>query len=280
VWTPGSRVLTLTEKSQIPVSTMAELHPPKGSPGSFKQTGLYYVEGGAALQALQVDVTYQHKERWDGYVPKPSAALLPNAMEKLRKKEPLKLVVFGDSISHGACASAKFHKWPYQLPYAGLVVEALKTEYGGPVEMVNLSLDGSKSEWGAAHAGDVAAEHPDLVIVGFGMNDGNGVSSAQYGANIRSIMEQVRKTNPAAEFILVAPMLPNPEWRPVLEQFLQNRGALQGMVGQGVAMADMTAIWAGFLKQKKFMDLTGNGLNHPNDFGHSVYAQVIVALLQ
>ena len=30
---------------------------------------------------------------------------------------------------------------------------------------------------------------------------------------------------------------------------------------------------------KRDLDLTGNGLNHPNDFGHRLYAQAIVSVL-
>ena len=33
------------------------------------------------------------------------------------------------------------------------------------------------------------------------------------------------------------------------------------------------------LARKSDFDLTGNGLNHPNDFGHRLYAQMILALL-
>ena len=38
-------------------------------------------------------------------------------------------------------------------------------------------------------------------------------------------------------------------------------------------------MWAELLKRKTFYDLTGNGLNHPNDFGHCVYAETLLALL-
>ena len=47
----------------------------------------------------------------------------------------------------------------------------------------------------------------------------------------------------------------------------------------GVALADMTSMWTEMLKYKKDSDLTGNGVNHPNDFGHRVYAQVLSSLL-
>ena len=32
------------------------------------------------------------------------------------------------------------------------------------------------------------------------------------------------------------------------------------------------------LKHKQYWDLTGNGVNHPNDFGHRIYAQVLTSL--
>ena len=41
----------------------------------------------------------------------------------------------------------------------------------------------------------------------------------------------------------------------------------------------MTSMWDALLKRKSFYDLTGNGVNHPNDFGHMVYAQTLLALL-
>ena len=44
-------------------------------------------------------------------------------------------------------------------------------------------------------------------------------------------------------------------------------------------MADLTTLWGELLERKRDCDLTGNGVNHPNDFGHRVYAQAILGLL-
>ena len=57
------------------------------------------------------------------------------------------------------------------------------------------------------------------------------------------------------------------------------RDALAELRHPGVALADMTSIWTTLLEQKQDWDMTGNGVNHPNDFGHRVYAQVLSALL-
>jgi len=60
----------------------------------------------------------------------------------------------------------------------------------------------------------------------------------------------------------------------------QYRDALMRLSGPGVAVADLTSMWADLLKIKKFVDLTGNGVNHPNDFAHRVYAEVILELFE
>ena len=54
---------------------------------------------------------------------------------------------------------------------------------------------------------------------------------------------------------------------------------MQSFVGPGVALADVTEVWTWMNRHKHFLDLTGNGLNHPNDFGHRLYAQCILQLL-
>ena len=75
-------------------------------------------------------------------------------------------------------------------------------------------------------------------------------------------------------------MLGNRDWvRLRQEHFPRYRDALRELTGPGVAVADLTSIWSGFLELKQDWDQTGNGVNHPNDFGHRVYAQVITALL-
>jgi hypothetical protein len=44
-------------------------------------------------------------------------------------------------------------------------------------------------------------------------------------------------------------------------------------------LVDLTEIWQQLLERKHDLDLTGNGLNHPNDFGHRLYAQAILESL-
>lgn len=126
----------------------------------------------------------------------------------------------------------------------------------------------------------VVEPRPDLVIVAFGMNDSAGRSAKEYQANTEAVMAKIRERLPEVEFILVASMRGNRDWtRLKQELFPEYRDALAKLCGPGVALADLTSIWTGFLELKKDWDQSGNGVNHPNDFGHRVYAQVISTLL-
>ena len=46
-----------------------------------------------------------------------------------------------------------------------------------------------------------------------------------------------------------------------------------------IALADVQKVWKKFLERKDFYDLSGNGVNYPNDYGQRVYASVIFQLL-
>ena len=66
-------------------------------------------------------------------------------------------------------------------------------------------------------------------------------------------------------------------WR--MTDYAAYRDALHHLELLNVALADVTTPWMELLKQKPFSDLSGNNVNHPNDFGHRLYAQVICQLL-
>jgi acyl-CoA thioesterase-1 len=287
VWKRGSNLLTLTPNSRIPFKTWEQLHPPKGAPMSLgestnHQTSLFFDTDGSVLQTLQVAATYDHAKKWNGYVPKSARKQLPRTMAKLRARQPLKLVVFGDSISVGIGASGTFHAPPYQPPYTGLVVEGLRARFGGEIALKNPSEGGQDSNWAVTVAGKIADEDPDLVFIAFGMNDaGRAIPAPTFAQNIQKIMDTIRQKRPDVEFVLVATMTGNSEWTQLTPAlFPQYRDVLAQMAGPGVALADVTSVWEDMLKTKKFLDITGNGLNHPNDFGHRVYAQVILQVLQ
>ena len=196
----------------------------------------------------------------------------------LKAKKPLKLVVLGDSISAGYNASGMTQVAPGTPPYPALVASGLERVFGSPVTLANLSVGGMGVVWGVGRAPAVAEERPDLVVVAFGMND-TSMPRAEWADAIEKLVAAVRQGAPEAEFILVSPMCGNPQWEKMRDEvFLEFRESLGALKGPGVAVADVTSIWLELAKRKPYWDYTGNGLNHPNDFGHRLYAQVILAL--
>ncbi len=148
------------------------------------------------------------------------------------------------------------------------------------VDFKNFSVGGTTSAWGVTQISKVAASLPDVVIIAFGMNDAAKAMPAEFGENIRRMIEGIKAQRPDCEFILVAGMIGNPDWAALKqENFPAFRDELQKLEGNGVAVADVTSLWADLMKRKAFHDLTGNGVNHPNDFAHKIYADVILKVL-
>jgi lysophospholipase L1-like esterase len=285
VWKPGTREIALPAGSRIVSKAPQDLRRPAGSqPHRLTHrdgNGEILFGGGHEYHDMQTLVTYTHQAgAWAGPVPSFAGDQLPRTLKKLAAKQPLTIALLGDSISTGCNASGWANAPPFQPPYQDLLVLNLEAAYGAKVSLKNFAVGGTGSAWGLTQVGKVIEAKPDLVLIAFGMNDSAGCPAAHYQANIEGIVDAVRKARPDAEFILVATMLGNKDWT-VLHQelFPQYRDALAKLCGPGIALGDMSSIWAELLKQKKDWDMTGNGVNHPNDFGHRVYAQVLSALL-
>lgn len=284
-WTPGSREIVLPAGSRIVASAPEDLRrPPKSQ--MFELThrdGGGEILFGAKLEyhALQSSVTYEHdQEAWTGPRPAFDPAALPRSVQKLERREPISIVVLGDSISTGCNASGWADGAPFQPSYPDLLKLHLRDRFGSEITLTNLSVGGMDSAWALTQIDKVVEPAPDLVVVAFGMNDSAGRPAAEYRDNIAQVMARVRERRPESEFILVATMIGNPAWiRLRQDLFPAYRDALAGLQAPGVALSDVTSIWSQFLTLKQDWDHTGNGVNHPNDFGHRVYAQVIATPL-
>ena len=272
-WKPGSRTLELVTGSRIPFKTSAEMVPPPGSPNTL--FGVLFSEG-RTFHDLQMLVRYRHTGSWPlKSLPKPPA--LSKTLAKLRAKQPIKLVALGDSITEGYNASGfKASEAPPSQPsYPQLVANTLKSRFGAAVELANLGVAGTDANWGLGRVDKVAAQKPDLVILAFGMNHSDPASA--FASTMRRLCDAVMTACPAAEIIVVAPMTGNPRAFPV-ERFIGYRDVLRSLTSTKIALADVTTPWLELLKYKNFSDLSGNNINHPNDFGHRLYAEVICQL--
>ena len=252
--------------SRIPLTTREEL-------------SRLLAAGDDAFHRRQVAATYEHAA-----VLRPGAAAsisggqLPRRQARLRTSKPLTICLTGDSISEGYNASGFVAVPPFQPAYGALVAAGLEQAFGGPVTFHNLAVAGWTSDHGRADAARVAAPKPDLVIVAYGMNDACYADAGSFGANIDGNRE--RDPQLFAGRRVRAGLADAADAR----MRLRDPGSFSCLsrcacepVGPGRALADMTTLWLELLKRKSPYDLSGNGLNHPNDFGHRLYAQTILA---
>lgn len=232
--------------------------------------------------SMQIAVTYipEKCHAWKGPVPLSAKNELPNTFAKLIRKEALKVVFYGNSIETGCNSSGFLDRPPYMPSWPELIIHRLRMEYGQQISFSNASVGGKLAEWGKEEvANRVLPAHPDLVIIGFGMNDGSAkISTDKYREEINGIITSVAAQNPQAEFVLIAPMLPNPH---AVQQGLQSlyKKELDKLAGKGIVVADITGVHAELLKHKSYQDMTGNNVNHPNDYLARWYAQFITCLL-
>lgn len=275
--------LLIADDGNIPVMSYSEFHPATGQSGMEDKNGGYICfSEGDYFHSKQIVVTYTHTETYAGYVPEGKGNLLPKVTEKLNKGEDLDLLVFGDSISVGANSSSLVGASPYMPTYPELFVQQLKTAYGSKINLTNPSVGGKRIAWGLDEINGALENQNDLdlAVLAFGMNDGR-MSALEFAQKISTLAERVQERFPDAEVMLVATMLPNPD----AEKFDLNQNEFHDMMleycqEEGVAVVDMTAVHEGLLQRKRYADMTGNNVNHPNDYMARVYAQTLFATLQ
>jgi lysophospholipase L1-like esterase len=282
---PATRTLALTGKSKIPFLKSDELYPPKNSPHSYRAKAddpnrWMLFDEAHMFHDLQVEVTYEADEAWTGYRPGVAKDLLPRTLAKLKNGEPLTIAVSGDSISTGDNASGVTGAKPGMPGYPQLVAEQLQASFPGKVTLVNRAVGGWRLEHGLKDLPKLLAAKPDLVIIAYGMNHIRSRDSKKFKQMLGTMIEQIRAADPETEIILVAPMYGNRQWSNTPpEQLPLHRDAIASFVGPKIALCDVTTLWGNLLEHKRDVDLIGNGVNHPNDFGHRLYAQAILGLL-
>lgn len=163
----------------------------------------------------------------------------------------------------------------------------LEQKTGSRVRLFNASRAGADTDWAIAHAAErlpLAAEdgkNPDLVILAWGMND--RCPGPEYREKTARLIETVRGLFPDTEVLFVATTLPHPLAATPPIYFCAHQSeyaeALSGLTGPGVGLADVQSVQKELMKRKRYADISGNWLNHPNDYLVRVQAQTIAAAL-
>lgn len=223
------------------------------------------------------DYSFQRDTEWPRQtIPPAQRTALQNTLKKLAAGQPLKLVAYGDSITAGGDATRPeliyWQRWAESLATQGSRVEAIGGATGGDRTVEGLARLQTK----------VLDQRPDLVLVAFGMNDHNrgGVAVGQFKTNLHEMIRRIR-TGVNAEIILLSAFPPNPRWHFGQGRMAEYAAATEEVATEaGVAFADVFNNWQSLSARKKCEDLLGNNINHPNDFGHWIYYQALVHLME
>lgn len=275
-----------------------------------------YCGDGYNMYRLQVCVTYTHDTPKDAPMPPDRSDRYERLLSKLQAGEDVTVLLLGDSITAGASSTFLCGRPPYMLPWTLLSVHELARRYGYRVRHVNTGLEkvaripaedaifGDRGTityintavggWRITNGIGRFEEHVgqwirrygcDLFILAFGMND-KTVTAEEEISCFRTILDQVLREQPSAALLTVSTMLPNPDanerWNtlqytfepamiPMAEEYQQK--------GIPCSVVPMTTMSRWILSHKRFCDITGNNINHPNDFLIRLYAQTLLRTL-
>ena len=279
---PGSGICGIPADGIFPDPETAKIYP---AAGANAVTGgpdgkLLLFDNSSFFARHQINVDYTAVDGTEFPVfPQLTDGQLPRTRNALAQGKPLSITLIGDSISEGFNATRFVDCPPYQPPYIDLFAGEVEKRSGCKITVRNSAIEGT----GCRDAFNIKPRwlepECDLMIIAYGMNDLAGMSPEEYSNEIKKIMAMKKALHPETEFILVCSMPRNPMWHiPYDEHSRLFAGALKNLSSVESAIANVHQIWCRILAEKDFYDLTGNGVNHPNDYGHRVYSAVLTGL--
>jgi acyl-CoA thioesterase-1 len=134
--------------------------------------------------------------------PAPAPATVPKSTAPL-------VIVLGDSLTAGLGLDEN-------QAYPALLDRDLRKD-GVPARVINAGVSGDTTAGGLSRLGWLLGQHPALVVVGLGANDGlRGQPLAEVEANLRQI---IRRSQTAGARVLLLGMRLPPNYGPYADQF-------------------------------------------------------------
>lgn len=213
---------------------------------------------------------------------RPQRRRLPRTAALLAGGRPIRVTCWGDSVTAGASASTPATAYPQLL--AGLFAAAGHTATVSTVATPGTNLrqwlgwEGTHltADWSA-----VRDSRPDLLVVEF-VNDAE-LPADVWEAAYRELV--ARTADLRCDLLLTTPhftrldwmgnrTLADPDRRPYvafLRRFAESNG---------IALAEVSRAWEQLLVEGiPYVTLLRNGINHPDDRGHRIYAREVAAAI-
>ncbi len=213
------------------------------------------------------------------------AGFIPKTMEKIKSGKPVTIVCWGDSVTAGGSPSRpeNVYVWVFErmlkAKYPKANITVIQEGEGGSNTLNWIYPDTHPfSNDRCKFEERVAAHKPDLVTVEF-VNDG-GFTRDQLNASYGEIMKRFAALG--CECILITPHFVTPSWMGAdnvkcgetrdYTRFLREFAAEKKL-----AVADAASRWE-HLKHEgiPYAVLLTNGINHPEDTGHRMFAEELI----
>ena len=205
---------------------------------------------------------------------------------------PINIVIFGDSVSHGA-----FNGYiDYDKVYWNLLRKKLNSFRSYiPVNMICASIGGTTATRSLSRLDEQVLVHkPDLVIVSFGLNDVNGPLE-DYLTSLECIFTKCKYAG--SEVIFMTPNMLNTYVADgTAEKHLnyaaktaeiQNGGKMDRYMaaatdlakGLGITVCDCYSKWKELAKTEDTTMLLANKINHPTPEMHNLFADSLYDII-
>ncbi len=240
---------------------------PEVPEGFFVLANIYRPFGSTTVKPSQVYVpTGAEPDR----SPIVHPALKP-VLEKLRSGGEVTIVCWGDSVTAGGEASDEAHR------FVGLFERMLRERFpGASIRVINAGVGASNTEVRLPHFQEEVLDfHPDLVTLEFinDMSFPEDVLQERY----EEILRRTREAG--AELLLLTPHFAMPEWMGLPDGRGPDRRHAVAFLRRfaeenGVPLADAARRWEMLEAQGIPYEIyLHNGINHPDDRGHRIFAE-------
>ena len=212
--------------------------------------------------------------------------------EELEREGPITVVVFGDSVTHGALLFENNYETVY---WNRLRKKILQIRDYVPINIINAGIGGTSATTSVGRVEkQVLAYNPDLIIICFGLNDVNYELEVWLGS-LKCIFKKCLSCG--ADVIFMTPnMLNTYVAEDTLEEIkdyayitaeYQNSGrmdiymkaAVELAKGMGVETCDCYAEWKKLSQTQDTTKLLINRINHPTAEMHELFANCLFDVL-
>jgi lysophospholipase L1-like esterase len=275
--------LQITTASNIPKILNDFIHPAQTT------TPYYWSPFVSDGSILHIGGDYQGRQIAVTYTPSlvTFQPLVKGTTSKLKAKldsgQQVAITYIGDSITVGLDTSSDAGAGPKQPSYPFLASAYLAKKYPNQVYIRNLAVSGTTTADGVTNEATLVGDtFVDAIVINYGTNDAfTKISTAAYQANLTSIVNAAKAKNPDVEIVLLVPFAANPDWKgvsPNSQQFKDFAAVCNTLADTtpNVSVSNMLEVGFDMMQHKAYYDVTANGITHPNDFIHVMYAQVLL----